>query len=168
MSPDRALQIKFEVGHPVAGLDDRRPLSGPGVSELHAVAGLAEVDVLLVGGHRPRRLRRSEGRAVRQRQDVFRRQPVDADGARDVLHRLLAEIGEGQRQLVPDLLVGRARDADAAGLAQRLQPGGDVDAVAENVVAVDDDVADIDADAEDDLLVFGNGRVAARHRRAAP
>src|SRR5581483_12404358 len=106
----------------------------------------------------------AQRRAVGQRHDVASGQLVDADGAGDVLHRLLAEIGKGQRELVPDLLVGGARDADAAGFAQRLQPRGDVDAVAENVVAVDDDVADIDPDAEHDLLVFGNGRVAALHR----
>ena len=36
------------------------------------------------------------------------------------------------------------RDADAAELGQRLEPGGDVDRVAVNVVIVDDDVAEID------------------------
>ena len=42
------------------------------------------------------------------------------------------------------------RDADAAGLGQRLQPGRDIDAVAEEIAALDDDVAEIDADAQAD------------------
>ena len=49
----------------------------------------------------------------------------------------------------------RVRDADAAGLGQRFEPGGDVDPVAEDVVVVDDDVAEIDADAPLDAPVSG-------------
>ena len=40
------------------------------------------------------------------------------------------------------------RDADAARLCEFLQPRRDVDAVAKNVVAVDDHIAEIDADAQ--------------------
>ena len=54
---------------------------------------------------------------------------------------------------VPDLVAHAARDADAAGLGQGLQPGRDVDAVAEDVAALDHDVADIDADAKAHPLV---------------
>ena len=46
------------------------------------------------------------------------------------------------------MIVRGARNADAAGFAKRLQACGDIDAVAENIIAVDDDVADIDADPE--------------------
>ena len=49
-------------------------------------------------------------------------------------------------ELVPDLVVDGLRDADRAGLGERLEPGGDVDAIAKDVVAVDDHVAEIDAD----------------------
>ncbi len=55
-------------------------------------------------------------------------------------------------------------DADAARLGQRFEPRGNVDAVAENVVAVDDDVADIDADPENDPLVVRDVRIAPQHR----
>ena len=40
------------------------------------------------------------------------------------------------------------RDADPAGLGGRLDARGDVDAVAEQIPALDDHVAEIDADAE--------------------
>jgi hypothetical protein len=41
-------------------------------------------------------------------------------------------------------------DADTAGLRDPLQPGGDIDAVAENIVVVEDDVPDVNADPEFD------------------
>ena len=47
-----------------------------------------------------------------------------------------------------DLIAHRARDADAAGLGERFQARRHVDAVAEDVVVLDDHVAQIDADAE--------------------
>ena len=46
------------------------------------------------------------------------------------------------------MIEGGAGDHDAAGLGQALQPRRDVDAVAVNVVALDDDVAEVDADPE--------------------
>jgi hypothetical protein len=68
--------------------------------------------------------------------------------AGDVLQILLAHIGDDDLNLAADLLVGGGREADAAGLGNAFQPRGDVDAVAENVVAVGEHVADIDTDAE--------------------
>ena len=49
-------------------------------------------------------------------------------------------------ELIPDLVVDRLRNAHRAGFGQRLEPGSDVDAVSEDIVAVDDHVAKIDAD----------------------
>ena len=51
-------------------------------------------------------------------------------------------------ELVADMVVHRPRHADAAGLGQGFEPRRDVDPVAVDVVVVDDDVAEIDADAE--------------------
>ena len=70
---------------------------------------------------------------------------------------------EGKVELVADLFVRRAGERDAAGLGQRLQAGGDVDAVAVDVVAVDDDVAQVDAYAEVHPFVIGQARVALGH-----
>jgi hypothetical protein len=70
------------------------------------------------------------------------------DGRWNVLHFLRADVGELNRELVGDLLVHRARDADAADFGEPLQPGRDVDAVAEQVAVALDDVADGDADTE--------------------
>jgi len=55
------------------------------------------------------------------------------------------------------------RDADAAGFGQRFEAGGDIDAIAENVALVGDDVAEIDADAEADAPVLCDLRLAVEH-----
>ena len=51
-----------------------------------------------------------------------------------------------------------------AGLCERLQPRRDIDAVAEDVVAIDDDVAEIDPDPEPDPAVLGHTGLAIDHR----
>ena len=82
---------------------------------------------------------------------------------------LLAEIGERHLQLVAHLPVRVFRKANAARLADRLQPRRDVDAVAHEVaVALLDDVAEMDADADLDALVSGNAGVALGEPASAP
>jgi hypothetical protein len=53
-----------------------------------------------------------------------------------------------------DLVIGRRRQANAAGLRDALKPGRDVDAISEDVTCTDDDIADIDPDAKHDALVL--------------
>ena len=52
--------------------------------------------------------------------------------------RVVTEIG-----FVLDLLVDGLRNANRTRLGERLQPGGDVDAIAKDVVTIDNDVAQI-------------------------
>jgi hypothetical protein len=82
-------------------------------------------------------------------------------GDREGPHRLwnileihVAERLERQRQLVAYLVVDAAGDADAAGLRRRLQPRGEVDAVAEQILALQHDVAEIDPDPKLDLTLI--------------
>jgi hypothetical protein len=58
----------------------------------------------------------------------------------------------------------RIGDEHPAGLGQGLDPCGDVDAVAIEVVALDDDVAEIDADAQFDAIIRRDARVPLGHR----
>jgi len=81
--------------------------------------------------------------------------PVGTYWARDVFDALLPHVFEPIGELVANLVAHHPRDADAPGLGQCLQPGSDIDPVAEDVVAVDDHVAEIDADPECDALVLG-------------
>ena len=101
--------------------------------------------------------------SFRQRLDVLRGEPKDADRTGDILNRLLAEISEGDPQLVSDLIVRRAGDAKATGLAQSFQAGSDIDAIPEDVAVIYDDIAYIDADAKNDALVLANTRIATEH-----
>jgi hypothetical protein len=66
----------------------------------------------------------------------------------DVLQCQLADRPERQIEPAVHMVAHRARDADAADRARRLQPGRDVHAVAVQVRAVRDHIADVDADAE--------------------
>ena len=56
-----------------------------------------------------------------------------------------------------------ALDVDAAGFGHALQPGGDVDPVAEHVAVGGDDIAEVDADAQ--LQRPARERVLDRHGR---
>jgi hypothetical protein len=66
-------------------------------------------------------------------------------------------------QLVSDLVVHDARDADAARLGQALQPRGDINPVSEDVVFFDDHVAEVNADAEPDPPLLGHLRLTVEH-----
>jgi hypothetical protein len=81
----------------------------------------------------------------------------------DVLHPLIAHVLEREAQLVLDVVAHGARNADAAGFGQRLEPRRDVDAIAVDIVAVDDDVAEIDPDAEIDAAILAQAGVALGH-----
>jgi hypothetical protein len=90
--------------------------------------------------------------------------PVDPDRLGDVLDLLVAQIVEGQRQLVADVIACRGRNADRAGLGEAFQPGRDVDPVTEQVSAVHYDIADMHADAELHQLVGGAARILCGDR----
>jgi hypothetical protein len=60
--------------------------------------------------------------------------------------------------------MNRVGDEHSAGIGQRLDPSGDVDAVAEEVVALDEHVAEIDADAQFDAAVRPDTRIPLGHR----
>ena len=66
-------------------------------------------------------------------------------------------------RFTPDLAMSIVRNADAAGVGYPLKARGDIDAVAENIVVVNDDVADMDANAKFDALGFGHVHIAVRH-----
>ena len=76
-----------------------------------------------------------------------------ANRPHDVLDLLLADVVKANIETAMHLLAHRRRHADSAGLGQRFQTRRHVDTVARDVGAVDDDVADVDADAELDALV---------------
>ena len=88
---------------------------------------------------------------------------IGADRLGDILDAMAAERAVIEIELVSDVVVNGLRDADRAGLRERLEPGGDVDPVAKDVVAVDDHVAEIDANPQFQTAL-GRDRVVDRTR----
>ena len=66
----------------------------------------------------------------------------------DVLDVVFAVILELVLHAIAQMIAHAARHADAAGLGDPFEPCRDVDAVAENVAILDQDIADVDADAK--------------------
>ncbi len=73
----------------------------------------------------------------------------------NVLHFLRADIGELHRQLVGNLFMHRARNADAADLGETLETRRDIDPIAKQVAIALHHVADGDADAKAHLTARG-------------
>ena len=67
------------------------------------------------------------------------------DGALDVFDRLFATALKHRVQLAGKLIIHGSRYADAARLSQRFQPSSNVDAITEEIIASDDNVAEVDA-----------------------
>jgi hypothetical protein len=83
---------------------------------------------------------------------------------RDVFDALFPDVVEGIGQPVANMIADGPRDADASWLRQCLQPRGDVDAVAIDVVVSGDDIAKIDPDPERDSFFLGDIGVAVEYR----
>ncbi len=71
---------------------------------------------------------------------------------RDILQVLRTHILKGEIDLPADLTLCVVRDANATRLRNPLKASGDVDAVPKDIVVIDDDVTDVDADAKFDPL----------------
>jgi hypothetical protein len=104
-------------------------------------------------------------RRGRVREGAFRSDAEGADGPRDVLELLLADVFEGEVEPACRILLHPRRYADPAGLGQAFEPGCDVDAIAKDVAVLDDDVADIDPDAPLYAPLGRNRVVALGHAR---
>src|SRR5262249_50293386 len=71
----------------------------------------------------------------------------------DVLDATFTHVLERIREFVADLITYHPRNADSARLRKSLQPGRDINGVAEQVVALNYDVADMDADPKSHRLI---------------
>jgi hypothetical protein len=76
---------------------------------------------------------------------------------------MLAQVLKPEIDFVAHLVTHDPADADPARLGQGFQPRRDIDAIAEDVVVVDDDVAEIDADAKLDAALARDTVIAQRH-----
>ena len=69
------------------------------------------------------------------------------DWSINIFDFFFAEVLEAAPNLASDLLENVARNTYAARFSQRFEPRGNVDAVAVDIVAVDDHITEVDADA---------------------
>jgi hypothetical protein len=99
-------------------------------------------------------------RLVRERDrhlgSTFRRHlgpAPDPHRARDVLERALAAIFKREAALAGQLPLHRIGNADSPRLGHRLEPGGDVHPVSEQIATFDHDITEVDADAEADAAL---------------
>ncbi len=79
----------------------------------------------------------------------------------DVLQGLRAEIRESDTDLVLDVIERRARNDDTPRFSKRFEPRGDVDTVTVEIAALHHDVAEIDADAQNECRSSGCSIFAA-------
>src|SRR5262249_55051747 len=79
--------------------------------------------------------------------------PVCLDWLQNILHLLRTEIDELDGQFRSDVVSNSTRAANSTRLGKGLQSGRDIDGIPDKVVALQDDVADVDADAEPHLLI---------------
>ena len=89
---------------------------------------------------------------------------MSTDRPGDVLETLLANIVKFDVDLAAHLAERVFRDADAAGLGNALEPGCDIDAVTENVVGLDQHVAEMHANAHIHSAIVGDPGIAIRHQ----
>src|SRR5262245_55762439 len=87
----------------------------------------------------------------------------DPDRPFYVLQHLLAHVFKGKIKSIAEVVAYRTRDGDAARCCYALQPSRYIDTIAEHIVTLDDDVTDIDTDAEFDAPAFRNAGVSFAH-----
>jgi hypothetical protein len=78
---------------------------------------------------------------------------------------MLAQISELDCDLSAYLIIGRRRDADTTRFGYTLKPCCNIHAVTENVIALDQDVAEVDPDPVQHTPVLWDALVAFGHHR---
>src|SRR5437879_3958626 len=93
----------------------------------------------------------------------IRKHPVDPYRICDVLYFAISERLISANQFVLYLLVNAARDVNLAGIGNTLKAGSDIDAIAENVVCFNDNVAKIDTNPILNPMMLRHRCVASNH-----
>ena len=114
--------------------------------------------------HRDRRPVGYRRRRGRRRGGCADPHAIGAHRAGNVFDLLFAQILKRKVDLIADLVAHDPAHTDPAGLGQGFEAGGEVDAVAVNVAPVDDNIAEINTDAELDPPFSRDVSVALGHR----
>src|ERR1700734_3268760 len=147
MARNRQFPVIFEVTHPVRRLQYRWSVADRRVCQPDTVGRPAIAYLLL----EPRSGEESRTRRCRG----IELDRVNLHRLCDVLEILSTKFAIGHIELALDLIKHLARDTDAAAISNSFEPSRDVNPFAEDVGALGDDVAEIDANAKFDALVLG-------------
>src|SRR5439155_15846520 len=86
--------------------------------------------------------------SCRSRVHVFQRNAVDTDWLVDVFQLLVTQVLESEIKPITDLVANDMRNGDTTRFGDALQSRRYVNTVAEDIVALNNHVANVDADAE--------------------
>jgi hypothetical protein len=89
--------------------------------------------------------------------------PIDPHWPGDVLDLLLTQIVKSKWQPVANVVIDCIGNEHSTGVSQRFDPSSDVDAISKEIVALDDHVAEIDADAQFDATIGSDPGVPLGH-----
>jgi hypothetical protein len=90
-------------------------------------------------------------------------QPPRAHRLGNILQALRAYIFKGEIYLAANLALRIVRDADAAGLCDPFKPCRNINAVAKDVIVIEDDVTDVNTNAEFDPLQLRHRGILLSH-----
>ena len=89
--------------------------------------------------------------------------PEDLNRIGDILQRLLAQVDKIERKLVAHTSMDHVGDADPARLRKLFKTCSDIDAIAMDVLVLDDHIAKVDTNAKNYLPVVGFSVLPHRH-----
>src|SRR5262249_40268059 len=89
--------------------------------------------------------------------------PINPHRPCDVLDLLLAQIVKAEIDFVAHLVADNPADADPARFRERLQPSRNVHPIAVDIVVLDNDITEVDPDAELDPLLWRDSCIALSH-----
>jgi hypothetical protein len=81
----------------------------------------------------------------------------------NIFEGLLSHITTGDLNFAPDLSIGIIGHADPARFGDALKASGDINAITEDVVVIENDVTDMNADPEFDPLIRRHGGILLGH-----
>src|SRR5580658_734073 len=153
---NRQLPIIFEVTKPMRRPQHGRSVADPRVCQPDTIRRLAIANLLL-------EICGSEKSGAGRCRDIEANR-INLHRLGDVLEILSTEFAIAQIKFAVDLIEHLARNADATAVGDTLQSRGDIDAVAHQIaVALLDDIAEVDADAEFDAALGWNASITLDH-----
>src|SRR6516164_1930475 len=145
--PDGTVPIVFKVIEPVTGFYERRTVPADRIGKTHTVVGSAIANLLpLIGNCQPVAL---NGKYLNRLSYI--------------LEILRSETSISESNFLLYLVVSLTRDANATSRRDPFETGSNIDAVSIQVIALNDDIAEMHTDAKCHLALDSRSRAARCH-----